>query len=184
MSDLALARRYAKALLGIADAGDAIETVQAELDGADQALSDGEAQSLLTGPTVPPRAKLAAIRELAERAGLSDVTRHFLCRLIEARRIDALGDICAAYRTLARERGGIIEAQVTSANPLSDAQSSAVQQALEAKTGKSVIMKVDVDPALVAGVRIRIDNLVLDGSAQGRLRVLGERLVKGRVHEH
>ena len=73
---------------------------------------------------------------------------------------------------------------MTSAAPLSDAQSGALQQALEAKTGKRAIMKVEVDPALVAGVRIRIDNLVLDGSAQGRLRVLGERLVKGRVHEH
>jgi len=184
VSELALARRYAKALLGIADAGDAVETVQTELDGADQALSESEAQSLLTGPTVPSHAKLAAIRELAERAGLSDVTRHFLCRLIEARRIDALSDICAAYRALARERIGILEAQVTSAAPLSDAQSGALQQALEAKTGKRAIMKVEVDPALVAGVRIRIDNLVLDGSAQGRLRVLGERLVKGRVHEH
>ena len=178
MSEQALAKRYAKALLSLADAQGAIETVQTELDGLCETLTaDGTGLDLLIDPGIPPNAKLAALAAVADCCELSDLTHNFLRRLIEARRIDSLVAFCSAYRALARERQGILEAHVTSAGPMSEAEQSALQQALEARTGKRIVMQVEEDAGLLAGARIRIGNLVIDGSADGRLRVLEERLI-------
>lgn len=184
MSEFALARRYAKALLALAEAQNAVETVQAELDGLYHALADdGEALAMLVNPCISPSAKLAALAQLAKHVELLDLTHHFVRRLVEARRIAALGDICSVFRALARERAGALDVQVTSARPIPDAQRDALQQALEARTGKRIVMAVDIDPTLLGGARVRIGNLLLDGSAHARLRVLGDRLTQGRVHE-
>ena len=45
-----------------------------------------------------------------------------------------------------------------------------------ARTGRRMRMTVLVDDSLIAGVVVRVGNTVLDGSAQGRLRLLAERL--------
>ena len=154
MRELVLARRYAKALLRLAIARDAVETVQAELDQLYQVLSATDSFEIMASPSVKPEAKLAAMAEVAKLVGLSDLAHDFLRRLIEAYRMDVFGDICDAYRAMSRERAGIIEARVTSAGPLSDAQRQKLQQGIEAKTGKKVLMEVDVDPALLAGAQI------------------------------
>ena len=73
---------------------------------------------------------------------------------------------------------------VTGARPIPDTQRHALQHALEAKTGKTIELTFEQEPSLLAGARVRIGNLVIDGSAAGRLRLLAERLTQGRVHEH
>jgi len=184
VSELALAKRYAKALLALAEAQNAVETVQAELDGLYHALADdGEALAMLANPCISPSAKLAALAQLAERGELLDLTHQFMRRLVEARRIEALGDICSVFRALACESAGALEVRVTSARPIPDAQRDALQHALAARTGKRILMASDIDPTLLGGARVRIGNLVLDGSAHARLRVLGDRITQGRVHE-
>lgn len=184
MSNLALAKRYAKALLALAAAQDAVDAVLAELEGLWQALSyDQDAVAMLADPCIPLAPKLKALRELAEQSGMSDLTHRFLRRLIEARRIEAIGEIGSAFRAMAHERAGALEVQITSAMPLAEAKRAALQQAIETRTGKRVLMAVDVDPALLAGARLRIGNMVLDGSAHARLRVLGDRLTQGSIHE-
>ena len=183
MSELALAKRYAKALLSLADGQGAVDTVQDEMDAVCDGLV-GDALAMLASPCIAPRVKLAAIAQLADRMQLSDLTQQFLRKLIEARRIGSLADIHEAFQALARERTGVVEVRVTSARPLSDIQTQAIHHASEESTGKRVLLEVDVDPSLLAGACVRIGNMVLDGSARGRLRLLGERLIQGTVHEN
>ena len=183
MNDMALAKRYAKALISLAQAVDAVDAVQTELDAVCQVLP-ADAQAALASPTIAPAAKLDVMAKLGEGLGLADLTRHFLDRLVRAGRIGALDSIAAAYRRLAEERAGVLQAQVSAAAELSDDQTQDLQQALEARTGQRVRMTVQVEPSLLAGAVVRVGNTVLDGSAQGRLRLLAERLTQGRVHEH
>lgn len=183
MSSPVLARRYAKALLALAQEADAVEPTQRELDELHRALAEGGGLDSLSNPGTPPRAKAAALDAIAQQIGMTDLLHRFMRRLIDARRIDALGSICDAYRRLSREHTGVLQATVAAAQPMTDAQHSMLRQALESKTGKQVTMEVHVDPALLAGVRVRIGNQVLDGSAQAKLRRLGARLTQETVHE-
>ena len=183
MSNPALARRYAKALLALAQDADAVEPTQRDLDELHRALAEGDGLDTLSNPGIPPRAKVAALDAIAQQTGMADLLHRFMRRLIDARRIDALGSICDAYRHLSREHLGVAQATVTAAQPMTDAQHRLLRQALESKTGKQVTMEVDVDPALLAGVRVRIGNQVLDGSAQAKLRRLRARITQETVHE-
>jgi len=184
VSSPVLARRYAKALLALAQEADVVESTQREFDELHRALAEGGGLDSLSNPGIPPRAKAAALDAIAQQTGMADLLHRFMRRLIDARRIDVLGSICDAYRRLAREHAGVLQATVTAAQPMTDAQQSLLRQALESKTGKQVTMEVHVDPALLAGVRVRIGNQVLDGSAQAKLRRLGDRLTQETVHEH
>jgi F-type H+-transporting ATPase subunit delta len=73
---------------------------------------------------------------------------------------------------LVDERAGVVEARVSTAQPLSDAQSRALQASLSARTGKSIRLVAAQDPALLGGVKVQVGSTVFDASLQGRLRLL------------
>jgi F-type H+-transporting ATPase subunit delta len=60
-------------------------------------------------------------------------------------------------------------AEVYVAVELDETTREQLQQALERATGKSLEVKVFVDPSVVGGVRARIGDTVIDGSIAKRL---------------
>jgi len=76
------------------------------------------------------------------------------------------------YSRLADADAGVVRVAVDSATALSEEQSSRLQQALARLTGKQVMIQLHLAPELLAGVRVRIEDKMLDGSAAGRLEAL------------
>ena len=74
-------------------------------------------------------------------------------------------------------RAGVVRATVTSAAPLTEATRQKLQQQLEKRTGKKVLLEVKQDPSLIAGLVTRIGDLVIDGSARARLAELRSQLL-------
>ena len=60
------------------------------------------------------------------------------------------------YAALRDERLGVVEALVRTAMPLEFDETEGLRKALEAKTGKKVRMRIEVDPALIGGVVVRL----------------------------
>ena len=79
------------------------------------------------------------------------------------------------------ERRGAVEGVVESARPLDAADVDKLQAALRAKLGKTVALEARVVPELVAGVRVFVDNKLIDQSAVGRLQGLRERMMAARL---
>jgi F-type H+-transporting ATPase subunit delta len=52
-----------------------------------------------------------------------------------------------------------------------------VRRALEARTGRKVIIQTAVDPNLIGGVVARVGDLVLDGSVRTQLDEMRHRLL-------
>ena len=71
---------------------------------------------------------------------------------------------------------GIMEVTATSAVALSDSQQAALQQKLEAKTGKTVRLHCVVDAAVLGGMRLSMDGQELDGTLRRRLDTLSDEL--------
>ena len=67
---------------------------------------------------------------------------------------------------------GIVEAIVTSAAPLEEAERAALAERLAALTGQRVEIEERVDPALLGGLQVRIGDRLIDGSVRGRLERL------------
>jgi F-type H+-transporting ATPase subunit delta len=78
------------------------------------------------------------------------------------------------YRDLQREQRGESEALVTSAVPLTEAEQEALRTKLEKRFGRKMLLKCEVDPSLLGGIRVETEGRVLDGSLRARLQEMKE----------
>jgi F-type H+-transporting ATPase subunit delta len=174
------ARRYARALFGLArDAGE-VDAVRGEL--ASMAAVLGETPELrraLFRPLHPASERKAALAALAERLGASAILRNFLQFLIDQRRLIDFATIHAEYERLADEASGRLRAEVKSASPLAKPQVERLREALSRKSGRDVaIDDVILDASLLGGVVAKVGDLVFDGSLRTQLRQLRASLTK------
>lgn len=91
----------------------------------------------------------------------------------QAYQIPAIYD---SYLELYRKDKNIEEVVVESAAPLSDSQMASLKKVLEKKLNKKVELKLVVDPKLIAGLRVKAKDLVLDNTVDSRLTSLKEKI--------
>lgn len=109
----------------------------------------------------------------ADTAGqLSQQQRNFVQVLAENDRLTVLPEIASHFQALRSAHEGVLEAQVSSAFPLSGAQLAEIVATLKDKHGREVKATVVVDPELIGGVSIRIGDEVTDASVRGKLAQL------------
>ena len=71
---------------------------------------------------------------------------------------------------------GIIEAVVTSAVALSSDRKKALKEKLEKVSGKKVSLVTKVNPAVIAGIKVELEGVEMDGSVRGRIKDISKRL--------
>ncbi|WWP01662.1 MAG: F0F1 ATP synthase subunit delta [Candidatus Dasytiphilus stammeri] len=62
--------------------------------------------------------------------------------------------------------------EITSANPLTKKQYSQIKIAIEKSLSSKVNLNCKIDPNILAGIILRIDDIVIDGSIRNRLKNL------------
>jgi F-type H+-transporting ATPase subunit delta len=178
--DAAVARRYARALHGLASEARRAEAVADELAAFDRLLSaERELREALLRPWVKATTKRGIVLEVAARLQLSPLARNFLALVAQRRRLDLLEEILTAYRASVDEALGRIRARVRSAAALSDADRAALRERLGRRLGKTVLLDTEVDPDLLGGFVAEVGSRVLDMSVAGQLTALRERIIKG-----
>lgn len=174
---LTLARPYAVAAFGHAHARTELAAWSEMLDLLAAVAQDARVARLSTDPRITRERLTALVIETGgERFTLE--ARNFIRVLIENRRLSLAGEIATIYHQLRDAAEGTIEAEVVSAQPLSAGQSARIAAALKRRLSKEVKLGNRVDPALIGGVMIRAGDLVIDGSARGRLERLAAQMIK------
>jgi F-type H+-transporting ATPase subunit delta len=84
-------------------------------------------------------------------------------------RAAALPDAVAAFEALHADARGVVAAVVTTAAPMTAAQSRGVAEALRAALGKAPEIETRVDPALLGGIRVRVGSKLFDASLRSKL---------------
>jgi F-type H+-transporting ATPase subunit delta len=173
----ALARRYARALVGLAQSPTQRDKFADDMmQLADLAKQRDEAGTPLIGVlsaerfSVSDRKKL--LGTLARRVGADPMVVKFLDHVIERGRIEGLIDIARAYQRMADDVANRTQAHITSAQPLSPESLANIKSALEAATGKTVVATTSVDPELIGGVVAKVGSYVIDGSIRSSLENL------------
>ena len=175
-----VAERYAEALFELARARDAVPHISRDLaDLAATVESSPELQRLLERPDLPSERKIAALQSALGDA-FSEAIVALLAVLVKHERGDAVHQVAAAYDELAERAAGIVRAEAATVVALTDEQKSRITRVLERITGQHVKLEERVDPAVLAGVRLRIGDSLIDGSAAGRLARLREELLDRR----
>ncbi len=170
------AQAYAQAVHTIAAAEGALDVVEAELASiAEVVAADPTVLQRLSDRQLPVEQRIRLL-DGGVLATAHPATRAALAMLIGAERIGHLRDVATALSERSAADVGRTYAEVQVAQPLTEAQTTALQAALERATGAELTMRVVVDPSVVGGVRARIGDTVIDGSVARRLSQLRTRI--------
>jgi F-type H+-transporting ATPase subunit delta len=167
---------YADAVAALARAEDALDVVEAELMTIARAVDgNAELRDRLADQQIPVTQRLKFVEADVLQAA-HPATRAALAMLIAAGRSMDLPAIAQQVSQAAASGRDRDLAEVHVATALDDAQTDQLRQALERATGKSLELKVIVDPSVVGGVRARIGDTVIDGSLARRLQDVRARI--------
>ncbi len=166
-----VARPYAEAAFRLADSGGALGKWSEMLGALALVADDARVRAAVAEPGQTD-AQVAGVFIGILSGRLNAEAENFVRVLAENGRLELLPQIRAQFEILKDEREGVLEAEVHSAFELSEAQVADLVQRLEKKTGRRVRTKVQVDKALIAGVRIVLGDKVIDGSARAQLGAL------------
>ncbi len=178
MINEAIARRYAKGLLGAAlEQGEPLEPLVERLSELAAAV-DGHAglELLLLNPAVEAEKKVAVVIEIADTLGASEMARRFLEVLGQNDRLDHLRQAVALFAAMADEHMGIVNAEITSPQPLDETAVEDLKEKLARASGRVVRLNVKTDPDLLGGLTTRIGDVVYDGSLRRQLEQMRERI--------
>lgn len=180
MKNLAIARRYAKALLLIGKEDGRIDTYREEL-GAFAKLVEQEKslQQVLVNPLYEADGRKKVLVRVMEQVTLSPTVKTFALFLFDKGRIGFLSSINSFFQQFADELKGVARASLVSATELSSETIDKIRAALSKRTGKDILLEVEQDPALIGGIVTRIGDLVLDGSVRTQLLNMRESLKRG-----
>jgi F-type H+-transporting ATPase subunit delta len=180
MSSRASAARYARALFDVALQEGTLDPADRDLTTvADLLQQQTDLQAVLTNPAVPAARKRSLLEAIVPRLELSGPVGKLLLILADRDRFAIFPDLLAAFRERVREHRQIVEAEVTTAMPLSSEREAQLRQQLAAFTGRDVNLTTKVDPTLIGGAVTRIGTIVYDSSLASQLAKLRERLVAG-----
>ena len=165
--------RYASALFELAREQKQLPTVETDL-GRFEALLNGSAdlQRLVRSPAFSGNEQSKAITAVLAKANIGGLAGNFLSLLAKNRRLFAVSDMIKAFRAIAARERGEVTAEVTSAQPLSDAQTTALRDQLKTTVGKAVSLQTKVDPSLLGGLIVKIGSRMIDSSLRTKLSML------------
>jgi F-type H+-transporting ATPase subunit delta len=176
MQDHKVARRYASALFQAAQAGDAVQPVEADMATiAGHVRDNPEFRDFLISPHTGRDEKVRILQKIFS-SSFQPVSMQLVKILIEKRRENEIVGLYDEYVTLRRAHDRVAHAIVTSADPLDDAQRAKVVAKLGTMLNKRIEPEFQVDSAIVGGVRVQYENTIFDGSVKGALDKLKDRL--------
>ena len=163
-----LARPYAKAIFEFARDQDQLESMAGRLAfWAAVATDDGMKERLADPSATHERRAELFIKVTGDE--LDDTGRNIIRLLAENDRLGVLPQIFLQYEEMRGEAEGEIEARVTSAFPLNEAQEASLVEALSRRLDRRVRIVTEIDESLIGGAIIKAGDLVIDGSLRGRV---------------
>lgn len=176
MAEIAtIARPYAEAVFALADKAGDLAGWSSTLAALSAVAGHADVRALIGNPKVTADQLLELVTSLSP-GGVSAETKNFLQMLLANGRLELLPEIHAQYEALKNERESRVEAHITSAFELSQAELQGLVADLERRFKRKVDPVVTVDRELIGGARVVIGDEVIDGSVRGKLAAIASAL--------
>ncbi|MCE9594753.1 MAG: ATP synthase F1 subunit delta [Planctomycetes bacterium] len=171
--------RFAIALFELAREKNVAAEIDRDVERIGVEFADASVCEYFADARVAPAEKRKRLDSLG--AVCHPLTRNFLHLIADKQRLSILPELAEAYRrNVLRERGAV-EGVVESARALSPSDLADLAAALGPHLKKQVVLTNRVEPALIAGARVVVENRMIDASAQGRLEALRAKLMAARL---
>lgn len=172
-------RRYAKALYGFASEKGETERVYVLMKNLEVSFSElPDLQKALANPFVNGDDKTQLLFTASHTSETDSVFTDFVKLLIHNRRVDDVRQIALAYLKIYREERDIHVVHVESAAPLAPEEENRLRRLVERHICDDTMeFSTGVDPSLIGGFTIYVDNERLDASISNELRQLRQNLI-------
>jgi len=169
-----IARPYAKAAFDFAVESNNVDSWLVMITFMGQVASNDAVVKMLKASTASQEAADLMIKLGGEQ--LNENGQNFMKVLAQNERLLVLPEVSELFAEYFDEYNKQVEADITSATELNDAQQAELAASLEKRLARKVKLNVTIDKSLVAGVIIRVGDLLIDGSVRGKLARLGSQL--------
>lgn len=174
----AIGRRYAEAIFDIAKKQNTVDRTLEDMREIARLFSHRKLLYLLNEPKIPMQRKESAIRQALESKVLP-TSLNLALLLVQRELVEAMPNLARELEQLVLNYKNEAVAQVTTAMPMDQQQQNKVRQALERRTGKTILMQTKVSPDILGGVVARVGDQIIDASVRHRLAALRRQLLTG-----
>jgi F-type H+-transporting ATPase subunit delta len=160
---------YARALFELALENKKSKAIYEDMMLIQDALVDNkDLLYFLNDLTIDKEDKKAALLNIFAKY-VNQETMNFLQVVVDKARGGHLKRICDEYKKLYLKDNDIKEAIIYSAYQLADKEVTKIKNVLKKKYQTNFITKVIVDENIIGGIKIKIDDLIIDGSISSRI---------------
>lgn len=175
MSELStVARPYAKAAFDFALEQGQLDKWQQMLEFSALVANEEQVADFINSSLASGQISDTFIKICGEQ--LDQYGQNFIRVMADNKRLAVLPAVFSAFLELRAEYESIKDIEVISADNLTDAQEAKIANAMEKRLGTKVRITSSIDKSLIAGVIIRYDDVVIDGSSRGQLNRLSQEL--------
>lgn len=164
-------RRYAKALLDLSVADHDEAGVKKDADKLLSAFSEPKVLDFIKDRMIPRMKRIGMFE-------VSPLTAAFLMLVLKNNREEELPLILKEYERLFNEKNKLGEAMIVSRIEMSPSQKLKLTENLENKYDKKIKTTYKIDPSLLGGIYVKLDDKMLDGTVSGRLKEMSHRLLE------
>lgn len=170
-----IARPYAEALFRVANETGSLAAWSEILNKLAVIAKCDEMQSVASNPRFSVAQLQSLVQELLGGDSKPEVV-NFIAMVLQNRRFSVLPEIDMMFEALKAASEGKVDACVESAYALTDEQVRELTAILSLQFNRKVNTEIQVNPALIGGVKITVGDLVVDASVRGKLSALAASL--------
>lgn len=167
------AKRYAGAAFDLAlDSGD-VDGIEKGLTAlANLIKSNQELSRTLRSPLYKSDEKAAVLAQIIEKLGAPDLVRRLVGVVAANGRAGDLVGIARAFAERAAKHRGSTRAVARVATQLTKDQELQLQSSVAKALGRTVDVEIEVDPALIGGMQLKVGSRLIDASVRTKLTTL------------
>jgi F-type H+-transporting ATPase subunit delta len=175
---------YARAFLGAAESAGQTSAALDELDSlVDEVLTQYPKLETALASLLVSHEEKSGMLDRVFAARISPLLLNFLKVVSRHGRLDCLRAIRQQARKIHEQMQGDIRIRITTATAVEPKQIAQIAATLAASLGRRPILETVVDPALIGGAILRIDDTVYDGSVANQLQSIRQQMIDRSVHE-
>jgi F-type H+-transporting ATPase subunit delta len=172
MKNPKLSLRYAQALYDFSQETNLVETVYCDIQTIQEILTAShELKAVLESPILPQARKQKILKAIFEQQ-ICETAYRFITLIVSKRRAPQLQMICQQFIKIYYKNHNIKEACITSATPLSEEMALYLKTYLEKDSPYTFIFHLTVDPKIIGGLVVKIDDFYFDAGILSKINKL------------
>jgi F-type H+-transporting ATPase subunit delta len=173
--------RYSKAFFSLAKEKNQLDTLRKDIELVYALCKESaDFRLLLESPIVKTSRKVKLLKSIFDKQ-ISPLTLNFLELITNNRREAHLTGILQNLLSLYRQEEGMKSAVITTAADLNPSLITDIQKQIEKQLNVQIELTRKVDPALIGGFILRIDDQQVDASIASQLRKVREKLLQAEI---